>query len=192
MSAPVFIACSVTISLSLKACLLVEAAFGGEIVHLSAGHAADAGGARQRRDQRDAHLGVGMDLRPGQNVEGQSQQRVAGQDRGRLVEFLVHGRLAAPQVVIVHRRQVVMHQRIAMQQFERAAGQQRAVARRAEQRGGLDHQKGPQPFAAAERGMAHGGHQPLRPRGFARQCLAVEQLREQGFGLAGDLASGGR
>ena len=61
------------------------------------------------------------------------KQAVAGEDRGRLVECLVRGRLAAPQVVIVHGRQVVVHQRVAMHAFERRAGHQRLRPRNFEQ-----------------------------------------------------------
>ena len=164
----------------------LEAAFGGKIEHLPACHAADAGRARQRSDQRDPHLGVGVNRLARHDVEGQRQQRVAGEDRGRLVEGLVHGRLAAAQVVIVHRRQVVMHQRIAVQQFERAAGEQRAIAWRAEQSGGLDHEERTQALAAAERAGAHGLQQARRPRRFARQHRTVEQMREQRFAVGGD------
>ena len=71
--------------------------------------------------------GIGMGLGPAQHVEGEGEQTVAGQDRGRLVEFLVRGRPAAAQVVVVHRRQVVVHQRIAMHELDRGAGHQRAA-----------------------------------------------------------------
>ena len=79
-----------------RGAVLHEAALGGEIEHLAAGHAADARRARQRHDQLDAHARVGVGLWPRQNIEGESEQAVAGQDRGRLVERLVRGRLAAP------------------------------------------------------------------------------------------------
>ena len=39
-----------------------KAAFGGEIEHLAAGHAAEARGPRQRLHQRDADRGIGMGL----------------------------------------------------------------------------------------------------------------------------------
>ena len=55
------------------------------------------------------------------DVERKRQQAVAGQDRGRLVERLVGGRPAPPQVVVVHRRQVVVHQRIAVHALQRGA-----------------------------------------------------------------------
>jgi len=73
-----------------------------------------------------------------------------------------------------------------MQAFERGARQQRAVARGAEQRGGLHQQERAQPLAAAEHRMAHGAKQPRRPHDFARQRLVCEQTAEQPFGRGGD------
>ena len=136
--------------------------------------------------QRDAHRGIGMHVSARHGVEGEREQRVAGQDRGRLVEGLVHRRPPAPQIVVVHGRQVVVHQRITMDEFERAAGVQRAGAADAEQRRALHHQKRPQAFAAAERAMPHGGEQALRPGDLAGQRRAVEQPLEQALGLARD------
>ena len=52
------------------------------------------------------------------DVEGKRQQAVAGKDGRRLVEGLVHGGLAAAQIVIVHRRQVIVDERIAVNAFE--------------------------------------------------------------------------
>jgi hypothetical protein len=124
-----------------------------------------------------------MRLGPRQNVERQGQQPVARQDRGRLVERLVRGRPSAPKIVIVHRRQVVMRERVAMHAFERRAGHQGVPARRLEQRGGLDHEKRPQPFAAAERHMAHRIHQPLRACALLGEHGVVEQQAEQRFGV---------
>ena len=57
---------------------LHEAAFGGEIEHLAAGHAADAGGARQRPHQLDAHARIGMGFR---RATGCRRRRSAGRRR---------------------------------------------------------------------------------------------------------------
>ncbi len=127
-----------------------------------------------------------MNLRPCDQVEGKGEQGVAGEDRGRLVEGLVHGRPPAAQVVIIHGRQVVMHQRIAMQAFERSAGQQRPGRRGAEQGGAFNQQERAQPFAAAEHGMAHGGHQPRRAHDLAGLGGVAEQAVEQGLRFGGD------
>ena len=69
---------------------------------------------RARSPARSARLASGWVSGRAQHVEGEGQQPVTGEDRGRLVEFLVRGRTAAAEIVVVHGRQVVMHQRIAM------------------------------------------------------------------------------
>ena len=122
---------------------------------------------------------------PRQHVEGEREQAVAGEDRGRLVEFLVRGRPAAAQVVVVHRRQVVVHQRIAMHQLDRGAGHQRLLALDAEQRRGLDRQKRPQPLAAAEARVAHGLDDAMRPRDLVLDRGSGEKAVQQLLGLGG-------
>ena len=67
----------------------------------------------------------GKRLSPRRGFEGERQQAVAREDGGRLVEGPVHRRLAAPEIVIVHRRQIVMDQRIAVHAFERRGDPQR-------------------------------------------------------------------
>jgi hypothetical protein len=54
----------------------------------------------------------------GQQFEGERLQRVAGEDGGRLVERDVAGRLAAAQIVVVHRRQVVVDQRVGVDHLD--------------------------------------------------------------------------
>ena len=54
----------------------------------------------------------------GENPKRQHLQRIAHQDRGRLVERLVTRRTAAPQVVVVHGRQVIVHQRVSMDELD--------------------------------------------------------------------------
>ena len=86
-----------------------------EIQRLAAHQPTGAAGACQRAQHSDAllrrHLGVG------DQVERQRLQGVAGEDRGGFVEGDVHGRSTAAQVIVVHGRQVVMHQRIGVDQF---------------------------------------------------------------------------
>ena len=57
----------------------------------------------------------------GQNFERQRQKCIAGENGHRLAERLVAGRLAAAQVVVVHRRQVVVDQRISVHHFHRTS-----------------------------------------------------------------------
>ena len=106
---------------------------------------------------------IGMHLGARQNVEREGQQRVAGEDRGRLVVGLVRGRLAAAQVVIVHRRQVVVHQRIAVHAFER--GSRRAAALLPVRRRTARRSRPPETAAAACRRRARRSASPSSSRG---------------------------
>ncbi len=70
-----------------------------------------------------------------------------------------------------------------MDAFERRACQQRRLARNAEHGGTLDHQERAQPLAAAERGIAHGVHQPLRAGDLVGLELVRQKPAQQGFGV---------
>ena len=74
-----------------------------------------------------------MGGRVGDDLEGQLVEAVAGEHRRRFVEGAVHGRLAAPQVVVVHARQIVVDQRIDVDRLDRGAGADGTVFRNAEQ-----------------------------------------------------------
>ena len=142
--------------------------------------------ARARPSTRSLRtVGGKLGRRIGDDVEGQRQQAVAGQDRRRLVEGLVHGRLAAPDVVVVHRRQVVMDQRIAVHAFQRRGHPQRGLAAAAEQCRALDQQKRAQPLAAGEHPVAHGVEQAWRPGDLAGPQMPVEQPRQHRLDGAG-------
>ena len=60
-----------------------------------------------------------QDRRGRELLEREREQRVAGEDRGRLVELLVHRGTAAPQVVVVERGQVVVDERERVHALER-------------------------------------------------------------------------
>ena len=64
----------------------------------------------------------------------QGQQGIARQNRGCLVVRLVAGQPPAAEVVIVHRRQVVMDKAVAVRHFQGTGGGQPFVAARAEKR----------------------------------------------------------
>ena len=61
-----------------------KAALGGQIEHLPADHAAQAGRAGKRADELDPHSRIGMRLRPGKDVEGEGEKPVARENGGRL------------------------------------------------------------------------------------------------------------
>jgi hypothetical protein len=97
----------------------------------------------------------------GDNLEGQSVQAVAGEDRRRLAEGLVSGRLAAAEVVVVHRRQIVMDQRIDVNRFDGGGDPQGALRVDGEEASGGHGQERPEPLAATDRCMAHGFEQAV-------------------------------
>ena len=103
--------------------------------------------------------------------EGERLQPVAHQHRRRLAVDLVDGRPAAPQVVVVHARQVVVDQRVGVDQLQgdREADRQRAVGGVAA--AGLaagQHQRRAQPLAAAHQRVAHGPPELRRAEGSTR------------------------
>ena len=112
---------------------------------LAAAHAGGAGGVRQRRQpghaQRMRRAGLF-----GEQAEGLGLQRIAGEDGGGFVVGHVHGRAAAAQVVVVHGRQVVMNQGIAVQTFEGATDLQGGIVVSAEKARRLHHEIGAQPL----------------------------------------------
>src|SRR5262249_24231603 len=100
-----------------------------------------------------------------------------------LVEFAVRGRLSAPQFVIVHCGQIVVHQRIAMDALERGASHQCVRSRHAKQACRFDDEKWAEPFAAAEARIAHGLNEAHRPRQFAGRGRGGQQPIEQRLGF---------
>ena len=148
---------------------------GFEIERLPARHAAGAGSRGKGGDQR--HLAPGRQFRSviREDTKSIGQQAVAGKDGGRLVEGLVDRRQAAPQIVVVHRRQIVMDQRIAMDAFERRGDSERRLSLRREQCRAFHDQKRPQPFAAIERAVPDRLHQARRPHDLAVACPPVQK-----------------
>jgi hypothetical protein len=150
-SAPVFRRC---IS---RSCVFVERdADAGQVDRLAAGHALAARGAREQAAQRGLGGGGNLVALGRQQLEGQRLQRVAGQQRIGLAELHVHRGLAAAQHVVVHAGQVVVHQRIGVDQFGGAGRAQRRGLVAADRFAGGQHQQRPQPLAAVEHGIAHG------------------------------------
>ena len=175
-SAPVFIACRRAIASIESGAAAVSASMSSIWPPTMPARPA----ARARPTQSPARdRGVGIGPRIGENLEGQRLQGVARQNGGRLVEGAVSGRPAAPQVVVVHRRQIVVDQRIGVHAFDRRAGQDRRAVGAAERARGFDREKGPQPLAAAERGVAHRFDQTARPRDLPGLRLDREKVVER-------------
>ncbi len=142
--------------------------FGFDVRHLAADHAAN--GPCRCADLGDhAHAPCGLDRRARQRRERQRQQAVAGQNRHRLAEHFVVGGLAAPQVVVVERRQVVVNQRIGVDEFERAADLDRTLQILGEHSRHLEAQRGANSLTPRKHAVPHRTVNRRRLRIFRRQ-----------------------
>jgi hypothetical protein len=90
---------------------------------------------------------------------------------------------SAPQVIVVHRRQIIMHQRVGMQHFHRSGDSDGTGFIHPEQRSAFHHQEGAQPLAAAQRGIAHRLGQPAFGAFDGRQ-QDIERLLHDGGGAS--------
>ena len=89
------------------------------------------------------------------DLERQCLKCVPHQQGGGLVVGLVAGGFAAPQVIVVHGRQVIMHQGIGVNQLHRTGRRIQGFEFRAQcAASGID-QTGTQAFAAIQSGVAH-------------------------------------
>ena len=106
-----------------------------------------------RRRRRATSVGSGL---AGEQRERFGLQTVAGQNGDAVAVHDVQRRPAAPQRVVVHGRQVVVDERVGVNQLDRAGGRQREVARgRVDGLRGRERQHGPQALAAGEHAVAH-------------------------------------
>lgn len=94
-------------------------------------------------------------------------QGIASKDCGGFVEGDVHRWAAATQRVIVHGRQIIVHQRIRVDQFHRHRWRIQAAFLGAEQGTACIDQQRTHALAATEHGVAHGRVQTLRGEGGA-------------------------
>ena len=113
------------------------------------------GRLRETDHEFTAHEGIAMRFGRTDQRKGVGKKRVSCEDRGRFVESLVNRGFAAPQVIIVHRGQIVMHQRIGMHAFHGRRDAPQRTAIHAEQRSALDDEKSTKALAAAQRRIAH-------------------------------------
>ena len=160
---------------------------GFKVEHLAANHVADASRAGERQHQRGADGGISVGRRIGGDIEGIGQQRIADENRGRLVISLVRGRAAAAQIVIIKGGQIVVHQRIAVDHFQSRAGAPDTLVLDPEEPRRLDQQEWPQPLAAAEARIAHGAKEGGGPERLTRQRLFGQELVQHPLGGVGDV-----
>jgi len=92
--------------------------FAFDIEHLAADHSIDrAYGVGDEADDFDGS--GGRTVKPSQHFEGAGLQSVAGQDGNGFAKGLVAGGLAAAEIVVVEGGQVVVDERIGMEQSPR-------------------------------------------------------------------------
>lgn len=91
----------------------------------------------------------------GKDFECECVKAVPGENRGRLVEHLVDGRLPATNVVIVHARKIVMDQRIDVDRLDRSSDTQGPISRNAKQPRCGNRQEWSKSLSATDRCMAH-------------------------------------
>jgi hypothetical protein len=126
-----------------------------QVDRLAAGHPGTARGARKQAAQvrlqgRGDAAVVGR-----QDLERERLHRVAGEHRLGDAVADVDRRLAAPEDIVVHARQIVVDERIGVDQLDRAGGTERGAVIAVDRVGGGEHEQRPQPLAAVEDGIAH-------------------------------------
>src|SRR5262249_59802127 len=76
-------------------------------------------GARDFSDDSDLSLSIAGGIRRRQYLKRQSEEGVARKYRARFAKSLVASRPSPPQIVVVHRRQVIMDQGVGMNHLDR-------------------------------------------------------------------------
>ena len=130
-----------------------------------------------RRPQNGGWRACRRMARIGHDFERKRQQRVSGENRQRLaIDFMIR-RTSAPQIVVIHRGQIVVNQRIGMNAFQRRRRKRDLRARFAEEFGGHQQHDRAQALSARQRAVAHGLVQPRRKR-LGRRKRGVQRLRD--------------
>ena len=109
---------------------------------------------------------MGFDLarRPGRDTIGKRQQGVAGENRVRLAELHPHRRLTAPLAVVVHRRKIIVDERVVMKQLDRRRRILRVFRLSSDRQRRIKADERAYPLAAGTDGIAHRLTQHRRPR----------------------------
>ena len=92
-------------------------------------------------------------------------------------------RLAAPQIVVVHGGQVVVDQRVRVQELQREARYQRDIIRFPDGLGRGEAEDGPDAFAPAEKAIAHGLVQAGWALRFGREIPTQSGVHTRAFFL---------
>ena len=152
---------------------------GFEIQRLAADQTQDADGARQfvdhaaRRWPRATPGQLGI----GKNVKRFGQEAVAGEQRHAFAKDFMRRRLAAPHVVVIERRQIVMDQGIGVDHLHRAGKRQNARRRGAKKLAGCQRQDRTDSFAAGKHAVAQRAKDGCRAAGIVLQVSSQSACR---------------
>jgi hypothetical protein len=114
--------------------------FGGQILNLSCNHS----GRSRPSGQLTATSGSGVRRHLfSDDLKRVCQEGVPRKNRHRFAEFPVASGLSATKIVVVHRRQIVMYQRIRVYHFGGRCGRQRTLVLTTTSFGRKDHQYRP-------------------------------------------------
>ena len=147
------------------------------VVYLAADHSSDrAGSCRQLVGQRNAPFGRYSTC--AQHLKGERQKSVAGENRHRVAENFVTSRTATAQIVVIERRQIVVNQRIRMDQLQRTGSvlERFAIALLPPARPHTQHR--PYPLPACEQTVPHRFVDILRRFGFGRNPAIQRSFHE--------------
>ena len=137
----------------------------------------DSGRTRRRRERRDALLG----RERGENLERGGLERIPGKDRLGDTVLGVDGRAAAPHRIVVHARQVVVDERVGMQQFDRNCGAKRGLRIAANGLADGEAHHRARPLAAAQHRVAHRFDERLRRVSGAERAVRAERVGKPFF-----------
>ena len=122
----------------------------------------------------DVDGGDGGAVQAGDGVKGEGLESVTGEDGDGVAEDLVAGRLAAAEVVVVERWEVVVNERVGVEHFDGCAELDGSLLCRdcsgadlAGELPGLEAQHGTKPLAAGKDAVPHGAMDGVR-RGIGR------------------------
>jgi hypothetical protein len=95
----------------------------------------------------------------GECLEGKRLEGITTEDRRCFIECAVAGGQASSQVVIVHRWQIIVHQRVGMNHFDGDCCRNGLLPGAPTGPGSLKGECRPQSFARRQEHMSHGGDQ---------------------------------
>jgi hypothetical protein len=149
---------------------------GLEVELLAARHAARAGGERQRLHHLELPARIIRDLIFRNQLKSKRLECIANEQRSGFVVLDVHRGLAAAQDIVVHARQIVVHERIGVDQLDRRRGDLEPLGRGFRHLAGGEREQRPHALAAFERRVTHRFVKPRR-----RDARRRQHAREHRF-----------